>query len=93
MLIVALFSTYYSSSKVKATSSKYFFATRACLTIVTSSVWNLLINGLAYIESISKTVDKGKQAEKFAIECIRPTMERVGLEDQDSDDYSMPKLR
>lgn len=63
-----------------------------CFTIV-SSVWNLLINGLGYIESISKTRGMKQQAEQFAIDCIRPTIDRVGLADQAGDDYSMPKLR
>ena len=65
---------------------------RLCFTIV-SSVWNLLISCLGYIESISKMVDMRQAAEKFAIDCIKPAMERVGLLDKEDDDYSMPKLR
>ena len=48
---------------------------------------------MGYIESISKMVDMGQAAEKFAIDCIKPAMERVGLLDKEDDDYSMPKLR
>ena len=95
---LAPFSTCLSSSKPKTTSSECFSHISesvfcvACFTIV-SSVWNLLINGLGYIESISKTRDMKQHGEQFAIDCIRPTIERVGLEDQAGDDYSMPKLR
>ena len=56
-------------------------------------MWNLLISCLGYIESISKMVDMRQAAEKFAIDCIKPAMERVGLFDKEDDDYSMPKLR